>query len=207
MLETATMQRPIHARERARAVQRTCVACRAVVDRAELVRLIEGPDGQIAVDPKGNNGGRGAWVHPTRECIVTASKRHAAERSLKVSVRALDPDALVAQAREGFARRVMGLLSNAFRARSIAVGADAVEHAVNERRAVLLVVARDAGETTRSRAETLAVTNGVSVRVFGSRAALGALFGRSEVALVAVLEARVGAELVVTIDRFAGLEG
>ncbi|MFO0560506.1 MAG: DUF448 domain-containing protein [Polyangiales bacterium] len=201
------MQRPTKARESAHTAQRTCVACRAVVDRAELVRLIEGPDGQIAVDAKGSNGGRGAWVHPSRACIATAAKRHAAERSLKVNVRAVDADALVAQARDGFARRATGLLSNAFRARSIAAGSDVVEQAVNEGRAALLVVARDAGDTTRSRAETLAATKGVSLRAFGSRAELGALFGRGEVAIAAVLEPRVGAELVVTIDRFAGLEG
>lgn len=183
------------------------MACRAVVERADLVRLVEGPEGQIAVDPKGGNGGRGAWVHPTRACIAIAAKRHAAERSLKVPVRAVDADALVTQAREGFARRASGLLSNAFRARAIAAGSDVVEQAVNEGRAALLVVARDAGDTTRSRAETLATTKGVSLRAFGSRAELGALFGRGEVAIAAVLEPRVGAELVVTIDRFAGLEG
>lgn len=190
--------------------QRTCVGCRAVVDADALVRLIEGPDGQIAVDVRsvfGRAFGRGAWVHPTRACIATAAKRHAAERSLKVEVRAVDPEALVTQARESFARRVHGLLSSAFRARSIAVGSDVVEQHVNDGRAAMLVVARDAGDSTRSRAETLATTKGLSLRAFGSRAELGALFGRGEVAIAAVLEPRVGAELVVTIDRFAGLEG
>jgi predicted RNA-binding protein YlxR (DUF448 family) len=186
--------------------QRTCVACRAVVDRSALVRLIEGPEGAVAIDARGSAGGRGAWVHPSRECIRTAAKRHAAERSLKVPTREVDADALIAQARDSFARRATGLLSTAFRARSMAVGADVVDHAVSEGRAALLVVARDAGDTTRSRAETLAST-GVSLRAFGSRAELGALFGRGEVAIAAVLEPRVGAELVVTIDRFAGLEG
>ncbi len=190
----------------ASSAQRTCVACRAVVDRAALVRLVEGPEGAIAVDAKGSAGGRGAWVHPTRACIVTAAKRHAAERSLKVETRAVDAEALLGQARDSFSRRASGLLSNAFRARSMAVGADVVDQAVSEGRVALLIVARDAGDSTRSRAELLA-SKGISLRAFGSRAELGALFGRGEVAIAAVLEPRVGAELVVTIDRFAGLEG
>lgn len=186
--------------------QRTCVACRSVVDRSSLVRLVEGPDGAIAVDAKSSQGGRGAWVHPTKSCIETAAKRHAAERSLKVEPRAVDAKAIVAQARESFARRARGLLSSAFRSRQIAVGMDAVVQCVNDARASMVLLAEDAGDNTRSRAESLA-TDTISLRAFGSREALGALFNRGEVAIAAVEEPRVSAELVLTIDRYAGLEG
>jgi|LNFM01.1.fsa_nt_gb predicted RNA-binding protein YlxR (DUF448 family) len=185
--------------------QRTCVACRSVVDRSALVRLVEGPDGAIAVDPKPTQGGRGAWVHPTKSCIETAAKRHAAERSLKVEPRAVDAKALVAQAREGFARRARGLLSSAFRSRQIAVGMDTVAQCVSDGRATMILVATDAGDNTQSRAQSLAAGN-ISLRAFGSREALGALFNRGEVAIAAVEEPRVSAELVLTIDRYAGLE-
>src|SRR4051812_1877274 len=75
---------------------RTCVACRKPGVRGELFRWVEGPDGEIAVDVKARLPGRGAWVHPTRECIAMAVKRHAAERALKVAVRELDANAILA---------------------------------------------------------------------------------------------------------------
>src|SRR5262245_33629152 len=40
---------------------RTCVACRAEAARGELVRLVEAPDGAIAVDVGARGPGRGAW--------------------------------------------------------------------------------------------------------------------------------------------------
>jgi predicted RNA-binding protein YlxR (DUF448 family)/ribosomal protein L30E len=192
-------------RARARA-QRTCVGCRSVADRDALVRLVEGPGGQIAVDPKTSLGGRGAWVHPTRSCIELAARRHGAERTLKISARAVDAEALIAQARESFARRALGLLSSAVRARAVSVGMDVAAQSVSEGRASLLLLASDAGESTRARAEELA-SLGVTLRVFSTRGALGALFNRGEVAIAAVEEPRVSAELVLTIDRYAGLEG
>jgi predicted RNA-binding protein YlxR (DUF448 family) len=184
---------------------RTCVGCRAEAERDELVRLIEGPDGAIAVDPRGSGGGRGAWVHPARACIESAAKRHGAERTLKVTVRPVDAAALIAQAREAFARRAFGLLSTARRTRAVALGADAVDACVEQGRAALLLVALDAGGVTRERAEKLA-SRGVLLRAFGARAALGEVFGRGEIAIAAVSEPRVAVELVTTIDRFAGLE-
>ncbi len=189
-----------------RVAVRTCVGCRTATDRDSLVRLVDGPDGAIAVDPRGAAGGRGAWVHPTRSCIESAAKRHAAERSLKVPVRPVDAAALIAQARESFARRAMGLLSTTWRTRKVALGADAVDASVAEGRAALVVVARDAGDSTRSRAELLA-SRGVLLRAFGTRVVLGEVFGRGEIAIAAVSEPRVADELVTTIDRFAGLEG
>ena len=44
----------------------------------------------MAVDETGTLQGRGAWVHPTRECVENSIKRRAFGRALRVS-EALDP--------------------------------------------------------------------------------------------------------------------
>ena len=40
--------------------QRTCVACRKVKDKWELIRLVRVSDGSVAVDTDGKKAGRGA---------------------------------------------------------------------------------------------------------------------------------------------------
>lgn len=42
--------------------RRTCVACRQVQDKGQLVRLVRRPDGGVVVDRAGTAPGRGAYV-------------------------------------------------------------------------------------------------------------------------------------------------
>ena len=65
---------------------RTCVACRKEAGKGTLVRVVRKPDGNAEVDSTGRAQGRGAYVHSDGECIETARKRKALERSLKALV-------------------------------------------------------------------------------------------------------------------------
>ena len=47
--------------------QRTCVGCRTVIPKRQLVRIVRSPDG-IRVDPTGKLAGRGAYLHNRRSC-------------------------------------------------------------------------------------------------------------------------------------------
>ncbi len=47
--------------------QRTCVGCRVVNSKRELIRLVRRPDG-IFIDPTGKAAGRGAYLHNRRSC-------------------------------------------------------------------------------------------------------------------------------------------
>jgi predicted RNA-binding protein YlxR (DUF448 family) len=49
----------------------------------ELVRVVADAGG-IVLDERRRLPGRGAWVHPTRTCIETATRRKAWGRALKV---------------------------------------------------------------------------------------------------------------------------
>lgn len=63
---------------------RTCVACRARESRSELLRIVL-QDGRLIVDDRGVLPGRGAWVHPTAQCLSQAVTRGAFPRALRVS--------------------------------------------------------------------------------------------------------------------------
>jgi predicted RNA-binding protein YlxR (DUF448 family) len=47
--------------------QRTCVGCRTVLAKRQLVRVVRTPEG-VRVDPTGKLAGRGAYLHDRRSC-------------------------------------------------------------------------------------------------------------------------------------------
>ena len=53
--------------------QRTCVGCREVLAKRELMRVVRTPEG-IQLDPSGKKNGRGAYVHNKRSCWEKALK-------------------------------------------------------------------------------------------------------------------------------------
>ena len=63
--------------------QRTCVACRQVRAKRELVRLVHTPDGNIEIDSDGRKAGRGAYLCRRWECWETGLKGNQLERSLR----------------------------------------------------------------------------------------------------------------------------
>jgi predicted RNA-binding protein YlxR (DUF448 family) len=70
--------------------QRTCVGCRTVLAKRQLVRLVRSVTAtgevQVRIDPTGKANGRGAYLHNRRSCWETALKSGALERALKVEL-------------------------------------------------------------------------------------------------------------------------
>jgi predicted RNA-binding protein YlxR (DUF448 family) len=63
--------------------QRTCVACRRVRDKRDLVRLVCTAGGDIEVDSTGKKEGRGAYICPDPACWEKALKGKQLESSLR----------------------------------------------------------------------------------------------------------------------------
>jgi len=47
--------------------QRTCVGCREILSKRELMRVVRTAGG-VQYDPSGKANGRGAYIHDQREC-------------------------------------------------------------------------------------------------------------------------------------------
>lgn len=82
--------------------QRTCVGCRTILAKRQLVRIVRTADG-VLIDPTGKRAGRGAYLHDRRSCWQ-AGLRGSLARALKVELQAADRERL-----EAFA----GTLTNA----------------------------------------------------------------------------------------------
>ncbi len=63
-------------------LQRTCVACRRVRPKPELVRLVRIPDGSVKVDASGKEAGRGAYLCSAPECWQIGLKGNRLEHAL-----------------------------------------------------------------------------------------------------------------------------
>jgi predicted RNA-binding protein YlxR (DUF448 family) len=69
---------------------RTCVGCRRRDDRSALLRVVVEWDdtgehiARVVADPRLRLPGRGAWLHPTPECLDLAVRRKAFGRALRV---------------------------------------------------------------------------------------------------------------------------
>lgn len=62
---------------------RTCVGCRAVLPKKELIRVVRDPEGALHVDATGKKSGRGAYICPALECLRAAVKGKRLERALE----------------------------------------------------------------------------------------------------------------------------
>jgi len=66
--------------------QRTCIACRKVRPKRELIRLVRNSDGKVAVDTSGKKVGRGAYLCPAEECWGIGLKGGRIEHALRTTL-------------------------------------------------------------------------------------------------------------------------
>lgn len=164
---------------------RTCVGCQATGSPSELVRVVLGPEGELVPDPRGGTFGRGAWLHARPECLVRAIPR-GVSRALKAEVRTNAEEFSELLRRAGI-RRLLGLVSSAWRAKKAAIGKAAVEEVLAKGEGCLVVVARDAHAAASGYGVTRAVALGRALAA-ATKTDLGGALGRDEVGVVAILD-------------------
>lgn len=74
--------------------QRTCVGCRTVMPKRQLVRIVRTAEG-VQVDPTGKKAGRGAYLHDRRSCWE-AGLHGSLARALKTDLTAAERERLQA---------------------------------------------------------------------------------------------------------------
>ncbi len=189
-----------HARDRTS--QRMCTGCGQRAERDELVRLVVGPSAPFVVVDLGRRlGGRGVSVHLRRRCVRAAVMRGPLARALR-GVAEVEPESIERMIREQLSQRVHGLLSSAWRARRIALGAEAVRAELCANRGDLLLVADDARgrglELTK-----MATAIGCATATWGTKASLGEAFSRQELGVLVVTDRGIAKAIV---ESLAGIE-
>jgi predicted RNA-binding protein YlxR (DUF448 family) len=170
------------ARKPDKASLRTCVGCGRAESPEEMVRLVVSPEGEVAVDLAGGQFGRGAHVHVSPRCLASAPRGLA--RSFRRPV-PVSPEALASTIVAAADRRTRGLLASASRAQEVEVGAERAGQAWESGKARLIVVARDAAAGASTGPVLRAIAAGEAV-AWGIKTELGALVGKSEVAVLGI---------------------
>ena len=67
--------------------QRTCIACRQVKEKKDLVRLLTTEDGTAEIDVLGRKPGRGAYLCPRKTCWEVALRKNRLDYALRTRLR------------------------------------------------------------------------------------------------------------------------
>ena len=174
---------------------RTCIGCRQQDTPLELVRMVLAPDGTVAFDLAGGAQGRGAWVHPVEPCLRKAAK--STGRSLHADG-SENLEALLFSLAQAAKRRAIGLIGAAHRARYVALGSDASKEAYANGRARLVLLATD-GRAAKDEFWVGAALAQGTVVGWATKAELGAIVGRDELAILVVTDEGLARSLIRVI--------
>ncbi len=67
-------------------VLRTCVCSKEQCEKKDLFRIVRTPEGEVHVDLKGKENGRGAYLKKDKEVILKAQKLKVLDKKLEIAV-------------------------------------------------------------------------------------------------------------------------
>lgn len=80
--------------------QRTCVGCRKVKAKRELIRLVHTPDSSVEIDTSEKKVGRGAYLCRVWECWEVGLKGNRLEHALRSRLTEDNREQLIKQAKD-----------------------------------------------------------------------------------------------------------
>lgn len=66
--------------------ERQCLGCNGHFPKAQLLRVVRGPDGTVSLDFTGKKSGRGAYVCKNVTCLKKAQKTRRLSRNLECEI-------------------------------------------------------------------------------------------------------------------------
>jgi predicted RNA-binding protein YlxR (DUF448 family) len=193
---------------------RRCIATGQVRPKAELLRFVVSPAGEVVPDVERRLPGRGIWLSARRDVVNTAvTKRLFAKAARRAVVVSED----LADRLEGLlCRRCLDAISLARRAGHAVCGFEKVKAELKAGRAAVLVEARDAAEDGKGKMRALARgprpedgknvgdAGGCPVVELFDAVELGAPFGRGQSVHVAMAPGGLARRLVEEAGLLAG---
>lgn len=66
--------------------QRTCIGCRIVRPKQELIRVVQTEAGNVEIDPSGGTRGRGAYLCAAPSCWEKGLSKNRLEKALRAKI-------------------------------------------------------------------------------------------------------------------------
>ncbi len=183
--------------------ERRCIVTGDHRPKAELLRCVVTPDGEVVPDLGHILPGRGIWLSPRRDVVNTAVAKKLFARAARRPV-SVAPD--LADWVEGLlVRRMLDDLGLARRAGQAVMGFEKVCAELRAGRVALLIAARDAARDGRDKVRSLGAALPVIELLDGAE--LGAVFGREAAVHVCVAPGGLARRLLDFSGLLAGFRG
>jgi predicted RNA-binding protein YlxR (DUF448 family) len=183
--------------------ERTCIGCRGVFNKDDVVRIVSGPSGPV-IDYREKLPGRAAYVCPRRECIETALSRANLSRALHANVNVPAIEDFIEALSSAVREKIRSLLPMAARAGMLAAGASAVDDALQKSRVEMLIFAEDLSEGTKHKLLTGGLPPNKQATLF-TRDEMGQMVGRELVGVVGIIEKGFADAVGNEVERLKGL--
>jgi len=178
--------------------ERMCIVTREVMDEAQLIRFVRGPDDAVVPDINRKLPGRGVWVGLSKKRVAEAVKRQAFRRGLgETSLAGLDlPDQVGGLLRKA----AVSYISLAKKAGEAVTGTAKVGEMVATGRARIVIHAREAAQNGRQKIDNLSGPSVETLSLFTSTE-LDLAFGRANVIHAAVAKGGLAEKLLQAARR------
>ncbi len=166
--------------------ERTCIGCRGVFKKKEVVRIVAG-SGEFVIDYREKLPGRAAYVCPRSECIRKALGREGLPRSLRIPGRLPEPEAFIALLVAAITEKAKSLISMAAKAGKLVAGYSAVHDALVKGRMEMILYASDIADGTREKITAAGASSLPHATLF-TREELGSMLGRELVGVIGIAD-------------------
>ncbi len=65
---------------------RMCLGCNEMKPKAELLRVVKSPEGEVSLDSTGKKNGRGAYICHSADCLAKAVKTKRLEKAFSMAI-------------------------------------------------------------------------------------------------------------------------
>jgi predicted RNA-binding protein YlxR (DUF448 family)/ribosomal protein L30E len=188
--------------------QRSCIACRAVQDKRELLRFVLSPERELVPDLLAKLPGRGAYTCMKSACIMLAIKNRQFNRAFKCEVNIPETAQLIDQLIARMKERIGSLISMACKAGKVVSGSDMVIESIGRKKSGLLLIASDISPEIGKKILENAKRNDVPHESIFDKETLGALIGKGLRSVVLVETSGLSGMIRGEVSRYRNfLEG
>ena len=184
------------------APQRSCLACREIKDKGNLLRFVLAPDRTVVPDLLQKLPGRGVYTCMKGSCLKAAAQKKQFSRGFKGEVLGAEAETLARQVTEKLEERIASYLCLANKGGKIVSGSDQVMEKLKKGGAGILFIATDISVDIGEKFRGVAKLKGVRCMALFNKERLGALVGKELRSVLAVMDSGFIGSLGLEMEKY-----
>ena len=191
-----------------RGPQRTCLGCRKVFVRNDLLRFVLAPQGVLLVDYKGRLPGRGAYTCVDPGCIAEALRRRQFSRTFKREILPVADDYITRELSRQIQERICGLIGMARKAHQLLSGSSLILDRLSAGAPLaFIVIASDVSDGIGEKVVSRATNRSIRFYRMFEKEFLGRLLGTGQRSVLALVPGSLATAIRVELERYQRIAG